>query len=145
MRFEQFVEGAHFSSAPYDVTLEEIVEFADRYDPQDVHRDVEVAKSLGHDQVIAPGMLIISIAWKLWLATGALGSDGRGGLGLGDVRFMSPVHPGDTLRVEGTVSQARLTSKGKGLVTTDLVMYNQDDVQIARYSPVSMIAREGDA
>ncbi|HBW35137.1 MAG TPA: hypothetical protein DEF89_07180 [Desulfosporosinus sp.] len=46
MYFEEFFVGQVFTSSSYLVTLEEITEFAARYDPQYMHVDAEKDKKV---------------------------------------------------------------------------------------------------
>jgi len=45
MRFEDFVPGAVFRAGPREVSEEEIIEFARRYDPQPFHIDPAAASN----------------------------------------------------------------------------------------------------
>lgn len=144
MKFELFEPGLVFESEHRVITREEIVDYSRRYDAQAVHLDREQAVATGHADVIAPGFLILSIAWELWLGTGAIGEDGRGGVGLTGVRWLRPLHPDTSVRVRATVVEARLTSKGKGLVRTDVSLLDDFEEELACFGALSLIAREGD-
>jgi acyl dehydratase len=84
----------------YEVTREEIIEFARQFDPQPFHLDEEAAKGGPFGGLIASGwhtgaMLIRMLndhSIPLDATTGALGFD--------DLRWVKPVRPGDILSAE---------------------------------------------
>lgn len=105
---------------PYQVAREKIREFADAIgDPHPAYRDPEVAKALGHPDVIAPPTfpIVITFAASLpWLA--------EFGIALrqvvhGDQRFAytRPVRPGDRLSCIVTVDDIRTMAGADFLVT----------------------------
>ena len=84
----------------YEVTREEIVDYAREFDPQPFHLDDEAAKGSIFGGLIASGwhtgaMLIRMITEhfvRVYATMGAMGFD--------DLRWLKPVRPGDVLSVE---------------------------------------------
>jgi acyl dehydratase len=63
--------------------------------------------------------------------------------GIDELRWPAPVRPGDTLRVRATVASARVSASkpDRGVVRTDVVVLNQDDVTVMTMSAVNMLRR----
>ena len=57
--------GDIFVSEPYEVTVEEIVEFASRYDPQPFHVDAVAAERLFFHGLAASGWHVAAISMRL--------------------------------------------------------------------------------
>jgi acyl dehydratase len=86
----------------------------------------------------APGALVYAVAEGLALA-------GTGhGTGLAflntTIDIKAPVLAGDTVRVTIEISEARATSKGRGLVRTSNVVLNQRDEIVMTYNPLRLMA-----
>ena len=91
----------------------------------------------------APAALVFAFAEGLVIQA-ALQQVGLAFLGA-ELDVKAPVLAGDTVHVEVTVSEARLTSKpGRGLVRTENLVVNQRGETVLRYLPLRMIrCRDG--
>jgi acyl dehydratase len=127
--FEDFKPGDRFESRAFTVTEALIVEFGRVYDSQIFHTNAEAAKTTVYGGLIASGLQTIALTFKLFLETGALAAASLGSPGLDEIRWRTPVRPGDTLRVVAEVVEARpSTSKpDRGLVRLRYTTYNQRD------------------
>ena len=91
--------GDHFQSRSYEMTLEEILEFAQKFDPQVFHTDVEKAKDHPIFQgIAASGWHTSAVTMRLWtecfpIAKGLIGSESS-------LRWPKPTRPGDHIHVE---------------------------------------------
>ncbi|HSM95205.1 MAG TPA: MaoC family dehydratase [Rhizomicrobium sp.] len=141
LHFEDFTVGRVFDCGPYDVTKEEVFEFAREFDPQPHHLDEESAKHSMLKGLSASGWHVCAMAMRM-LADGVLNKAvGLGGVGSREARWMKPVRPGDTLRVEAEVVDAKPSgSKPFGLVTLDCRVFNQTE-QVAMISMTPIIGR----
>jgi acyl dehydratase len=76
------------------------------------------------------------------LADGVLlKADNRGGAGAREARWMKPVRPGDVLRMEAEVAEAKASrSKPIGFVTLDCRVYNAAG-QVALVSMTPIIGK----
>ena len=63
--FEDINEGDRFEAGPYRLTEEEIVSFAEKWDPFEFHTDQEAADSSVLGGLAASGMLTLCIANRL--------------------------------------------------------------------------------
>jgi acyl dehydratase len=89
---------------------------------------------------VAPAMLPLVLAEGLYVLTGHT-HQGRAFLGLTDLRLAAPVLAGDTIRATVTVESTRPTSRpGRGIVTLEHRVLNQDDVEVMAYRTTRMLA-----
>jgi acyl dehydratase len=141
LHFEDFTAGRLFDCGTYAVTKEEIFEFAAEFDPQPHHLDEDAAKSSMLKGLSASGWHVCAMAMRM-LADGILNrSVGLGGVGSREARWMKPVRPGDTLRMEAEVMEAKPSgSKPFGLVTLDCRLYNATE-QVALVSMTPIIGK----
>jgi acyl dehydratase len=116
---EDLDPGLHFVTDAYELTAEEIFEFARRYDPQEFHLSVEAATAHPIFQgLAASGWHTASITMRLLTTSGPRLAGGVIGLG-GDVAWPRPARPGDRLTVHGEVVERRVSKSrpDRGIVT----------------------------
>jgi acyl dehydratase len=124
---QSFVGRTYPPSAPYEVGIEKIREFADAIgDPNPVYRDIDSAKVAGHPTVIAPPTFAIIIinnqAIYTIVADPALGLDWRRVVhGEQTFTYQRPIMAGDSLVLVATIENV-MTRAGNDFVTvrTDL-------------------------
>jgi acyl dehydratase len=118
------------SERTYEVTREEVIDFASKYDPQAFHLDDAAAAKTHFGRLSASGwhtaamtMRMMVEGWKTQEPTAGLGSPG-----VDELRWKKPVYPGDTLRVESKlISKRRMNSRREiGLMKSEQTVYNQD-------------------
>lgn len=96
---EDLKVGDHFKSREYEMSLQEIKQFAGAYDPQVFHTDEEQAKSHPVFQgIAASGWHTSAVTMRLWtecfpVAYGLIGSESS-------LRWPRPTRPGDRIHVE---------------------------------------------
>jgi len=113
----------------HTVTLEEIVAFAEEFDPQPMHlSDVKIP---GMDQSgpIASGWFTCSISTKLMCAGYLRNSHCMGSPGMDSIKWHKPVLPGDVLRLRLTCEAARISKSRPemGICTIFWEMLDQND------------------
>jgi acyl dehydratase len=102
--FEDLVVGAEREFGTYDVSREEVLEFARKYDPQPFHLSDEAAAMTHFGRLAASGwhtaaMTMAVIARRVIEDQQA----GLGSPGIDELRWKKPVYPGDTLHVFGKI------------------------------------------
>lgn len=138
LHFEDFPIGRRFDGGPYTVTKDEIVEFAGEFDAQPHHLDEEAAKRSILGGLAASGWHTCAMTMRMF-ADGVLAkADARGGIGSPEGRWMKPVRPGDVLRLEAEVTDARLThSKPFGFVTFACKVFSsREQVALVVMTPI---------
>jgi acyl dehydratase len=144
--FEDFTPGRVFELGTVDVSEDEIVEFARRFDPQPFHVDPTAAAATMFGGLIASGWHTCSMCMRL-LVDALLGdSTSLGSPGMEQIRWTAPVRPSDRLTARSTVLEARpSTSKpDRGTVTLSTEMTNQDGVVVMTMRGMGMYARRQD-
>jgi acyl dehydratase len=82
---------------------EEIKRFAREYDPQPYHVDEQAAKQTPFGGLIASGWQTCAVAMRLMCDGYLLDSTCIGSPGIEELRWTTPVRPGDALRFRATV------------------------------------------
>jgi acyl dehydratase len=104
--FEDFTPGRVFELGSVEVTEHEIIEFAARYDPQPFHVDPDAAAETIFGGLIASGWHTCSMCMRL-LVDGLLSrSTSLGSPGMEQIRWTTPVRPGDQLTARSTVARS---------------------------------------
>ena len=142
--FEDLEVGAETYFGSYEVTREEVLDFARKYDPQPFHLSDEGAADTHFGRLCASGwhtcaMTMAVIARKVVdEEQGGLGSPG-----VDELRWLKPVYPGDTLHVRGKIVETR-ASRSKpdiGSFRTATTVTNQDGVPVMRFTSIVLIRR----
>jgi acyl dehydratase len=139
--FEDLHVGRKFDSLrSYKVTATEIKEFAERYDPQPFHLDEAAGESSFFKGLAASGWLTAAIVMRLRVESIQV-AGGMIGAGVHEMRWLQAVRPGDSLRTEAEVLEARRSSSRPdyGVVTSRTTVFNQRDEVVMR-SVVSFLA-----
>ncbi len=139
--FEDLHPGMTFNSdRSYKVTVEEIKEFAERYDPQPFHLDESAGESSFFKGLAASGWLTAAIVMRLRVESLHI-AGGIIGAGVEEMRWTEPVRPGDALRTEAEVLSVRLSQSRPefGLVQSRTTVFNQRDEVVMR-SVVNFLA-----
>lgn len=149
-RISQLAIGETLKTAPRKVTLEDIEHFA-RFtgDTFYAHMDEDAAKANPiFDGRVAHGYLILAFAAGLFVdpAPGPVLAN----YGLDNLRFLTPLYPGDEMRVELTVRATRIRNDGTrpgpdgqsaapmGEVRWAVEVFNQKDELVASYDLLTM-------
>jgi acyl dehydratase len=142
--FEDLEPGQTTQLAHVDVTREEVLEFARRYDPQPFHLSDEEAAKTHFGRLAASGWHTASMVMALTVAHGmthpraVLGSPG-----LDELRWLKPVYPGDRLTARTTILD-KTPSRSKpdlGSFRVETIATNQDGVDVMRFTSIVLIKR----
>jgi acyl dehydratase len=131
MKFVEFKPGMVLTVGRRSVSEAEILEFAQRYDPQWFHTDPVRAAASRWQGLISSGWLTCSIAMQL-LATHVLAdSESIGSPGLEQVKWPNPLRPGAEVELTIEVLQTRVSSSGKmGIVRWRWILTTLAGVQV---------------
>jgi acyl dehydratase len=99
--FEDLEPGDTWTVGGYTPTTDEIVDFAEQFDPQPFHVDPEAAADSMFGELVASGLHTMCLAGRLFIVEFVQGKglQNMGGLGMDDLRWHEPVRPGDTLEL----------------------------------------------
>jgi len=128
----------------YDVTRDEVLEFAQKYDPQPFHLSDEEAAKTHFGRLAASGWhtcaMTMAVIARHVVATGQAG---LGSPGVDELRWLKPVYPGDRLTVRGKVIETT-PSRSKphiGVVRSENTVTNQNDVKVMTFTSIVMMLR----
>ena len=128
MRYwEDFSEGETVELGSHTFERAEIVEFAERFDPQSFHVDEEAASRSPFGGLIASGWHTASVCMRLYVDALLGDSSSMGSPGVEQLRWTAPVRPGDTVSASVTVVETRASSTrpGRGTVVMQWEAINQ--------------------
>jgi acyl dehydratase len=103
--FEDVEVGQAYRFGRYEVTREEIIEYARQFDPQPFHLDEEAARHSMFGGLIASGWHTGAMLMRMVCDHAIPGSATTGALGFDDLKWRLPVRPGDVLSVETRVKE----------------------------------------
>ncbi len=144
--FEDFRPGQKFGFGHYDVTKEEIIEFATAFDPQPQHLDEEAGRRSILGGLAASGWHICAMSMRMFGDAFANPHDRkpRRSVGVEECRWMKPVRPGDVLRIEMEVVETSHTQirarRGHREIRWDI--FNQRE-QVASLTLLPLVSKRG--
>jgi acyl dehydratase len=119
--------GLRFRTDAYDLTADDIIEFASKWDPQPFHVSNETAQDTFFEGLAASGWHTAAITMRLLVTSGIPLARGLIGAS-GEVAWPTATRPGDRLHVDGEVVDVHRSkaSPDRGLVTIAFDTLNQD-------------------
>ena len=141
--FEDIEIGRKQAFGRYDVTRDEVLEFARKYDPQPFHLSDEAAAATHFGRISASGWHTSAMVMAMLVENlKANEQAGLGSPGLDELRWHKPVYPGDTLRCETEVIEKRrsISRPEMGSFRSKMQIYNQDDVLVMSFISIGLIA-----
>ncbi|MET3117205.1 acyl dehydratase [Undibacterium sp. GrIS 1.8] len=141
--FEDFIPGNVIQLGQRTLTEEEIIHFAQQFDPQPFHVDKDAAGDSIFGGVIASGWHTCGIIMRLVVDGFLNDSTSMGSPGLDEIRWILPVRPGDTLTVTAETLESRpSTSKlDRGVVVTMWRATNQHGQLVCTVKGMGMFGR----
>ena len=127
LSFEDMEVGSVTECGEHTFTHDEIVEFAEKFDPQPFHVDDDAAAASPFGGLIASGWHTCSVMMGLLVRNAFAGSTSMGSPGIDEIRWLKPVRVGDTIRMTNAVLDKRVSSSkpDRGLVSTEWRGINQ--------------------
>jgi acyl dehydratase len=131
--FEDIAVGAKASFGAYAVDRDEVIAFAEKYDPQPFHLSEEEAAKTHFGRLSASGWHTCAMMMAMLVAN--LKENAQAGLGspgMDELRWLKPVYPGDTLRMATEVLEKRASASRPemGIFKSRVTVFNQHDVAV---------------
>jgi acyl dehydratase len=128
-----------------EVTREEVIDFARRYDPQPFHLSDEAAAKTHFGRLAASGWHTCAMVMGV-IARHVVETEqaGLGSPGIDELRWLKPVYPGDTLHVHSKIVEVR-PSRSKpeiGSFRSATVVTNQDGVTVLTFTSIVLMRRK---
>lgn len=143
MYFEEYEINQSFKINPVAITQEEIIEFAEKYDPRPIHIDPQQAKYSRFNGLIASGFHTLLATFSEWVKTGI---DSKGlicGVSLDKVEWILPVYPNDTLYpIMKVVGKQDKEHSSSGHVQFELTATNQNDNTIIKVLGTALVSKQ---
>jgi len=137
--FDDLALGMRFKTGEVSVTKEEIKRFAAEFDPQPFHLDEIAAQKTILKGLAASGWHTAAISMSLIVKIRPFGPQPLMGLGVDDLRWMTPVRPGDVLHVEGEVVELIPSrTKPQGIAKVKWTTYNQRGEAVYTFTPIGI-------
>jgi acyl dehydratase len=148
LAYEDIAVGQAYRTAAIEVTRDEMIAFASRYDPQPFHLDEEAGRKSVFGGLAASGWLTAALTMRLMIQSEFQFGGGVIGLGVESLRWPHPVHAGDRLTATIEVRAMRVSESKprhgvvKLLTTTtnqhgDVVQLKMSNVLMPRRPPAS--------
>ncbi|PTS74986.1 acyl dehydratase [Sphingomonas sp. HMWF008] len=140
--FEDIEVGTKASFGHYQVTRDEVVAYAERFDPQPFHLSDEAAAQTHFGRLSASGWHTCGMTMAMVVENmKANRQAGLGSPGIDELRWLKPVYPGDTLRCETEVIDKRASQSRPemGSYRSRMKVINQDDVVVMTFISIGLI------
>jgi acyl dehydratase len=140
---EDLTPGTRLEFGDVEMTEEEIVGFARRYDPQPFHLDRAAGKASIFGDLCASGWNTTAVMMRMWVDNFLSPEASLGSPGIDELRWLKPVYPGDRLRcrleiLESTPSRRR---PFMGSVRLKGELLNQKDEVVLRLIGITLFRR----
>ena len=128
----------------YEVTREEVIEFARKYDPQPFHLSDEAAAKTHFGRLAASGWHTCAMSMAV-IARHVVATEqaGLGSPGVDELRWLKPVFPGDTLHVSSRIVEVR-PSRSKpeiGSFRSETIVTNQEEAPVLTFTSIVLMRR----
>ena len=139
--FDDYQPGLTYDCGTVSVSQDEIVSFGKDFDPQPFHVDPVAAARGPFRGLIASGWHTAGLVMRQIVAHFLPAEASLGSPGLDEIRWPEPVRPGDTLRIQATVTEARRSQSrpDRGIVKTLIEAVNQDDRPVMRATAINFL------
>lgn len=134
--------GQVFTTDSLEVTAEEVVAFAGRFDPQPFHLDDAAARETLFGGLAASGWHTAALTMRLQVLSGPPFAGGIIGSG-GELQWPRPTYPGDVIRVVSEVLEVvpSRSRPERGMVLIRCETRNQRDEVVQVFTPRLVVAR----
>lgn len=123
---EDYAEGASLTFGEMIVGADEIVAFAQKFDPQPFHLTEEAGAKTPFGGLVASGWHTAGMTMRM-MVDHIVSRHGLGSPGVDELRWLKPVRPGDVLTCRATVMEVRRSRSkpDRGVVRQKIETLNQ--------------------
>jgi len=143
LHWEDFGVGETLDFGAYEVTREEIIAFAEEFDPQPFHLEEAAAAETLLGGLAASGWHTCSILMRMICDEFLNASAGLGAPGVDEVKWLKPVRPGNVLSARRTCLEARISASRPqmGLCKFHYEVKNQSGTTVMTWVVTQLFAR----
>lgn len=141
--FEDLTVGEETDFGRYEVSAEEVVDYARQFDPQPFHLDEAAARQSMFGGLIASGWHTGAMMMRMVCDSRPAGAGAMGAMGFDDLRWLQPVRPGDVLHCRSKVLE-KIPSRSKpdrGLVKLQTTVFNQHEEPVMQLTSLVLFKR----
>ncbi|RRJ28438.1 MaoC family dehydratase [Halocatena pleomorpha] len=124
--YEDIEIGTTQEFGSYTVEKEELVSFAEQYDPQPFHVDESAAEESLFGELVASGWHTAAMTMRMLVDNSSADSRAMGAVGVDELRWKEPVRPGDTLSVRTEVIDKEPWDDALGLISSRTTVFAGD-------------------
>lgn len=141
--FDDLEEGTVLDVGSFEATEAEMRSYAERYDPQPIHVDPEAAEESVFGGLIASGWYTASCCMRLVVDEFFNDTVSMGSFGLDELRWRTPLRPGDVVDVEFTIVEKTESDSrdDRGYVVNEVTATNQDGEEVVYWRATNIIGR----
>ena len=145
--FEDYRPGSVYHYGAITVDEAEVIAFATRFDPQNIHVDPEAAARGPFGGLIASGWHTTAMMMRLFADNYLSRVASLASPGVDELRWTRPVRPGDTLSIRVTVLEANVSRSkpDRGVVRTLIEVLNQNDELVMSCKAINLLRRRDSA
>lgn len=142
--FDDVRLGERWFSEPILVSEDAIMEFGLTYDPQPFHTDAELAKAGPFGALVASGWHLAALAMKAFASSKPYGNTPIVGMGVDELRWLSPVRAGDVIVVQREIVAKKdsISHPDKGILRTSVQLVNQEGAIAMRFIAIAQMSRK---
>jgi acyl dehydratase len=143
--FEDYPAGAMYEFGEVAVDQDDVIAFAKKFDPQDIHLDPDAAARGPFGGLIASGWHTAAMMMRLYAENYLSKVASLASPGVDELRWTRPVRPGDRLRIRVTVREARpsRSKPDRGMVRSFIEVLNQHDELVMSVTAINLLLRRG--
>ncbi len=132
---DDFSIGERFKADSFTLDEPKILEFAQKYDPQIFHTDIEAAKDGPYGGLISSGFQTLNLCFCKMVQSGVFNTVSMGGPGIDEIRFLLPVRPGDTIQTEAEILSIKSSNSkpDRGVMRIQYRGFNQNSEEVISF------------
>lgn len=143
--YDDLSVGDQSSFGNYEVTREEMLSFAQQYDPQWFHTNPERAEAESpYGDLIASGWHTASMTMRMLVDNVLSESAAVGAKGVDELRWPAPVRAGDTLTCENEILSKDPEHPERGLVRIQTETFRESGEKVFSMVGLVMFLRQND-
>ena len=141
--FEDFEIGETFASRGATLSEAQILDFALAYDPQPFHLDKHAAAEGPYGGLIASGFQTLALSFRVFYQEKIINACSLGSPGFDELRWLKPVRPGDSIRVEAQVKDKRPSRSrpDRGSLTMAYTVRNQTGEAVMTFTAIHILQK----
>ena len=141
--FEDYRAGSVYHYGAITVDEAEVIAFATRFDPQNMHVDPEAAARGPFGGLIASGWHTAAMMMRLFADNYLSTVASLASPGVDELRWTRPVRPGDALNIRVTVLEANVSRSkpDRGVVRTLIEVLNQNGELAMSCKAINLLRR----